>query len=236
MRILLAVVLAAAALPARAGLFGRSKVVSRWTPVSISVNGDDAEWADSSAFEEDGLAVLAMNDADDLYLLITAHTREARDQLSGESRQDMTLWFVAPDGKTRDWGIRLPFSRRAPLTSALRDPAGLDPEPELVQYRGAEVSSGTLPGDVIDRLAAVSRRPIWELKIPLKRLTVSSDKAVATDFVLNAPASGARRPQPARSREERERKDASYHPEEAAWNAQSYSLSVRLARDPSQPR
>src|ERR1019366_2094710 len=133
---------------------------SRWTVRTVPVNGDDAEWKEDSAFEQDGLSILAMNDAASLYLLITAHARETRDLLSGESRQDLTLWFVGADGKTRRWGARIPFSHRAALTSALRDPAGLDPEPEFVHYQGAEVSTASLPGDVIDRLAAVGRRPV----------------------------------------------------------------------------
>ena len=224
-----------AAAPARAGLFGRSKVVSRWTVATVPVNGDDADWAESSAFEEDGLSVLAMNDALSLYLLITAHTREARDQLSGESHQDLTLWFVGPDGKKREWGARIPFSHRSPLTSALRDPAGLDPEPEFVHYEGTAISTASLPGDVQDRLAASGRRPIWELKIPLKRLAITPEKTVALDFVLNAPPAGTKRPQPARAPEKGDRKGEG-HPEELVWNALSYALSVHLAPDPSLPR
>lgn len=241
----LAAVLLCAA-PALAGWFGRSKVGSRWTPARLAVNGDDSEWADSSAFEEDGLAVMAMNDASDLYLLITGHTGDARDQLSGESHQDLTLWFVGPDGKTRDWGMRIPYGHRAPLTSALRDPAGLDPEPEFVHYQGARVSTDTLPGEIVDRLSAQGRRPIWEIKIPLQRLAVTGakDKSVDVDLVLNAPPGGGRRAQPQRRRPEegpggaREGRDGKpdYHPDELVWNAQSYTLRVQLARDPSSPR
>ena len=240
---------------ARAGLFGRSKVGSRWAAKPLAVNGDDSSWDDSSAFEEDGLSVFAMNDASDLYLLITAHTREARDQLSGESHQDLSLWFVAADGKTRRWGARIPFSHRAPLGSSLRDPAGLDPDPEGVRYQGTAISSDSLPDDVVDRLTAVGRRPIWELKIPMKRLEVDSDGAVAVDFVVNAPPGGAKRKtiaheparpesptdggedaSQARSRGRGKRGGGESHPEELVWDALSYSLSVRLARDPASPR
>ena len=242
LRLALAGVLALAAGRAEASLFGRSKVDSRWTVVQLAVNGDDSEWADSSAFEEDGLSVLAMNDKESLYLLLTAHTRESRDQLSGESHQDLTLWFVGADGKTRDWGARIPFSHRAPLTAALRDPAGLDPEPEFVHYEGAQISSASLPGEILDRLGAAGRRPIWELKIPLKRLAISKERTVDVDFVLNAPPGGTKKIQlPSKEPEGGEergggRKGGPHHPEELVWNAQSYSLSVRLAPDPSQPR
>jgi len=221
-------------------LFGRRGVVSRWTPKPLPVNGDDSDWADSSAFEEDGLALMAMNDASDLYLIYTAHTRDAKDQLSGESHQDLTFWFVKEDGKTRDWGMRLPYSHRAPLTSSLRDPAGLDPEPEFVHYQGAQVSSDTLPGEIVDRLSSEGRRPIWEIKVPLKRLAVVSkkkEKTVGLDVVLNAPPGGGRRAPQTRPRgREKDEARPDSHPEELVWNAQSYSLSIRLAPDPAQKR
>ena len=252
--LLLAPLLAAA--PARAGFFGRDKVVALWTAKPLKVDADDSDWADSSAFEEDGFSVFAMNDAHDLYLLITGHTRESRDQLSGESHQDVSLWFVAADGKTRRWGARIPFSHRAPLTGALRDPAGLDPEPEQVSYQGTAVSSGALPGDVVDRLAAVGRRPVWEIKIPLKRLEPNPAGAVAVDFILNAPPGGVKRQAAAkapartespadggedssahgRGRGGKHGGDDGSHPEELVWDALSYSLSVRLAPDPALPR
>jgi hypothetical protein len=238
----------AAALPARAGLFGRDKVVSLWTAKPIGVDGVDTDWDEATAFEEDGLSVFARNDGSDLYLLLTGHTREARDQLSGESHQDVSLWFVAADGKTRRWGARLPYSHRAALTSALRDPAGLDPEPEEVREQGMEVSTGTLPDDVVDRLAAAGRRPVWELKIPLKRLDLNPDGGVAVDFVVSAPPSGAKRPaaKPERTDGDDDRprghgpgakrgSDAGSHPEDLVWNALHYFLSVRLARDPALP-
>jgi hypothetical protein len=251
-----AVVLFLAAAPARAGLFGRSKFSSGWSVKTVDVNSDDSPWDEESAFEEDGLSVIAKNDANNLYLLVTAHTRESRDQLSGESHQDLALWFVAPDGKTRRWGARLPFSRRAPLTNALRDPAGLDPEPELVQYQGAEISSGSLPDDVADRLTAVGRRPVWELKIPLSRLEINRDGVVDMDFIINAPPGGPKRraapkaaartdspadggadAAPARGGGRGGKHgSAESHPEDLVWDASSYTLSLRLARDPSLPR
>jgi hypothetical protein len=248
---LFAACLLAATAPARAGLFGRSRLAALWAAAPVPVNGDDSDWSDKSSFEEDGFAVFAMNDAKDLYLLITGHTRESRDQLSGESHQDLSLWFVAADGKTRRWGARIPFSHRSPLTSALRDPAGLDPEPEQLQYQGAEVSTSTLPGDVVDRLAAAGRRPVWEIKIPLKRLEPNAEGAVAVDFVVSAPPGGAKRqaaPKTARvesptdgadssqrGRGPKRTSDAASHPEDLVWDAQSYVLSVRLAPDPSLP-
>ncbi len=247
-----AALLVFAAASARAGFFGRSKADSVWTGKSVAINGDEDGWDEKSAFEQDGLSLFARNDATDLYLLITAHAHETRDMLSGESHQDLALWFVAADGKTRRWGARLPFSRRAPLTNALREPAGLDPEPEQVRYQGAAVSTGSLPEDVVDRLTAVGRRPIWELEIPLKRLELNRDGALALDFLISAPPGGPKhRAAPAEARTEspadggegsaaphgrgggKRGGDSGSHPEEFVWDALSYSLSIRLARDPA---
>ena len=231
-----AAALAFAAAPARAGLFGRSKLASRWTVKTLPVDGDDSEWTESTAFEEDGISVLAMNDGSALYLIVTAHARETRDELSGESHQDVTLWFAAAGGAPRVWGARLPFSRRAPLTKALREPAGLDPEAERVRYEGSAVSTGSLPSDVGDWLASVGRRPVWEMKIPLGRLEVDAQGAVAVDLVVNAPAGGAKRRAAPQEAERPKRGREESHPEDLVWDARSYALSVHLARDPASPR
>ncbi|MBI3565335.1 MAG: hypothetical protein HY079_09085, partial [Elusimicrobia bacterium] len=143
--------LAAAALlaaSASAGLFWRDKLFSAWTEKPLPVNADDSDWKDSSAFEAEGLGVLATNDADTLWLLVTARTRDARDLLVGETKQDLAVWFLAPDGKTRRWGVRLPYSHRESLATALRDPAGVDPQPELATWTGATVSTEAWPADL----------------------------------------------------------------------------------------
>lgn len=253
-RLAAAALLVLAAASARAGMFGRSKMDSLWTEKSIPINGDEDGWDEKTAFEQDGLSVFARNDGTNLYLLITGHARETRDMLNGESRQDLALWFVAADGKTRRWGMRIPYTHRAPLTNALRDPAGLDPEPELINYLGAAISTATLPEDIIDRLTAVGRRPIWELEIPLKRVELNPDGALAMDFLISAPQGGPKhRAAPAAARTESpadggegsaaphgrgggKHGDAGSHPEEFVWDALSYTLSIRLARDPALAR
>ena len=156
---------------ARAGLFGRDKIDARWTSAPLTVNGDDADWSPESAFEADGISVQARNDANDLYLLITAHTRDGHEQLTGEARENVALWAVAADGRTRVWGALLPFSHRAALTEALRDPAGADPLPDYAVPARSDVSTGTWPAEIVQRMAISARRPVWELKIPRTRLT-----------------------------------------------------------------
>ena len=182
-----------AAVSARAGLFGRGKLESRWAAKPLPVNADDSDWNDSAALEEDGWSWLAMNDGANLYLLVTAHTRDGREQLTGEARQDVGLWFLGADGKSRDWGAKLPYTRRSPLSDALRDPAGVDPEPEFASYQGPAVSTSPWPSDLEDRLSSTGRRPVWEIKIPLKRLAVGPEGAVLVDFTLSDPKGGVRR-------------------------------------------
>lgn len=178
---------------AAAGLFWRDKMSSRWTARPLKVDADDTDWDDSSAYEEEGFALLARNDAENLYLLVTAHTRETRDVLVGEAKQDVSLWFLDADGKTFRWGARLPYGHRESLTTALRDPAGIDPQPELLRWQGAAASTETWPADLADRLAATGRRPVWELRVPLAKLSLTPERTTALDLSISAPSSARRR-------------------------------------------
>lgn len=187
-----ALAVASVAAPARAWLFGRDKVASRWTASKLPVNGDDADWDASAAFETGGLAVEARNDAEDLYLVVTAHTRERRDQLTGEARQDLFVWFLGPDGRRR-WGALLPFSRRPALTSALESPDGADPAPELA-LGGPSLSTAAWPAAVPTRAAYAARRPVWELRVPLKSLTIDAKGGVRADVVVAENRGLARAP------------------------------------------
>lgn len=230
-----------AATTAHAGLFGRDAVSARWTDAALPVNGDDAGWQDAPAFEDEGVSVQAMNDGTDVYFLITARTREVDDLIDGEAHQDLELRFYRADGKSPAWGARLPFSRRESLMHALRDPAGLDPQPELVLYDGASVSSAAWPSDMADRMAAVGRRPIWEIKVPLARLHVDAERTLPFDFVVAAPAGAARtRPEPTPEASKPEGKRGRHEPERAreAWapGAATYGLRLRLARSPDETR
>lgn len=243
----LAALLALAAIPARAGLFGRDKLVSRWSAKPLAVDGDDSAFDEGSAFEDEGYSVQAVNDADSLYLLVSVHSREGRDQLTGAARQDLTLWFVGADGKTRDWGLRLPYSRRLIASDAPRDPAGYDPEPELTRYEGAAVSSAPCPSEIKDRIASSGRRPVWEIKIPLSRLTLDAERGVRFDFVVSA---GARRKprsadEPNARRREPEGEPGGVdgrgapaapplpRPEESFYESLSFSLRATLSSGPA---
>lgn len=218
---------------ASAALFGRDKVAARWTAAPLPVNGDDSDWDPASAFETDGLGVSARNDADALYILVTAHTRDGREQLTGEAREDVALWFAGADGKTREWGALLPFSLRPSLTEALRDPAGADPAPEYARVTGTAVSTAAWPAELETRLAISARRPVWELKIPRRRLTPRPDGTVALDFTVTANGPVRRAPQAPSLEQGRRgiRPSAAGAPEGVAL-----FLSVRMAAPPEARR
>jgi len=219
---------------ASGGLFGRDTVASRWTAAPLPVNGDDSDWDASSAFETDGLAVSARNDADALYLLVTAHTSDGRAQLTGEARENVALWFTGANGKTRDWGVRLPFSRRSPLTEELRDPAGVDPAPEYARVSGPVISTAAWPAELVNRMAISARRPVWELKIPRRLLTLRPDGTVAVDFAVTENGPVRRAPQTASLEQGRR----GLHPPPAAGAPEGVALflSVRLAKPPEAGR
>ncbi|MFI5345818.1 MAG: hypothetical protein ACHQ51_05540 [Elusimicrobiota bacterium] len=218
---------------AGASLFGRDKVLSGWTAVPIAVTGDDSAWDPQSAFESDGLSVSARNDANDLYLLITAHTRDGREQLTGEARENVALWAVAADGRTRSWGALLPFSHRAPLAEAIQDPAGVDPLPEYAVPAGVSVSTDAWPAEIANRLATSARRPVWELKIPCRRLTPRRDGSYAFDFVVTG--SGAVRAAPPATLEEGTRRRGTA-PVRSAPEGVSLFVSVKPAGPPEAAR
>ena len=221
--------------PASAGLFGRDKVESRWLAAPILVNADDADWDTRYAFESDGFSVMARNDANDLYFLITAHTRDGREQLIGEARQNVALWAVAADGRTRTWGASLPFSHRSPLSDALRDPAGVDPQPEYAVPAGTSVSTDTWPADMTDRMGASARRPVWEIKIPRRRLVARPDGTYAFD--LTVAGGGPSRPAPIQSSTQDETgRRHSTPPVRGAPEAVSLSVSVKPASPPEAGR
>src|SRR5260370_3861976 len=104
-----------------------------------------------------------MTDGSDLYLKLTASTREGRAQLTGFARQDVTLWFFKADGKTRSWGLRMPYSRMTP------------PDEDELRY-GPVVSAGASPSRApklgqIPRVAASSAPVVppsaWPTALPL---------------------------------------------------------------------
>jgi len=221
----------------------------------VHVDGDDREWPDRGAFEDEGLSLQAMNDGSDVYLKVTSSTKEGRAQLTGAARQDATFWFYAGDGKTRSWGLRIPFSRMPPpQDDDLRDgpvfggTGGL--QPELLEVASVPSSTGTVvstaawPTDVEFRLGYAGHRPVWELRMPLKRLTPDKDRRYPVDFVITGKSArlhSVPRPTPAPAPEAVGRKGRDHahpdaHEEVGVPEPMAFILSLRLAEDPALAR
>ena len=100
---------AIAVLPAGAFLGIGFGVQSRLPDGPVQIDGRATEWALMPVLETHGLSFRAMNDASNLYLLIRGTDSDGRILLSGQYRQNVTLWFLNPSGKTKTWGILFDF-------------------------------------------------------------------------------------------------------------------------------
>ncbi len=247
-----------AASAARAGFWGRDALTSSWAVTPPRADGDDSDWSESDGYEDDGLGVAAMNNGTDLYLKLTASTREGRAQLTGIARQDVALWFFAADGKTRAWGLRMPYSRMTPPDEdelrygpVVTAGAQSSREPELLQTSGVPASSGTVvstaawPTDMMFRLGFSGRRPVWHLRLPLARLTPDKKGVYPLDFLVTGKGTrlpAAPHPPPA-AKEEGGRRGGGAHGGESAPREDSgklepveFNLTLRLTRDPALTR
>jgi len=184
-RWLSAIVLVSAVLPAYA-LFGRDKIASLWPSSPVVIDGRAMEWSDMPLLDEDGVGFRAMNDSTNLYLLIGGTANDGRLLLSGKSGQNITLWFLKSDGKTRDWGIDLDFSQEDDPTVA--SPTKLSDwglAPERVIQQGLEVSTTTFPAEIdfqADLSSQRGRQPLYEMRIPLTMIE-HKGRSIDADFV-----------------------------------------------------
>ena|GEM_PF-1128159 len=172
--------------------FGRDKVESLWPEKPVVIDGRATEWTLMPVLEDEGLGFRAMNDASNLYILIRGTANNGRVQLSGRYRQNVTLWFLKADHKTKDWGIMLDFTGAKPLSS-VQDWQSLDTiplsafgiTPEMILPQGLEISTAALPADIefqADLSSQHSRQPVYEMCIPLQRLQ-RNGKSIYVDFV-----------------------------------------------------
>ncbi len=169
----------------------RDSVDSRWTPKPVALNADDAAWSDTDVEYEPGIDFRAKNDGANLYLHLTADGSDGRALMSGTFRQDLTFWFYGSDGKTRSFGLRLPFSRLQPPLPGSWQILGQTPPfasgttPELLLPSGVAVSTG-LPQGLRLQGGLAGRDPVYTLVVPLKALRPAPGKPVRLDF-LAAP-------------------------------------------------
>jgi hypothetical protein len=166
---------------ARSGhaLSWRTSVDSQWPEKPIQIDGRATEWSEMPVVEEGGLAIRAMNDASNLYLLIRGANDDGRILLSGNYRQNVVVWFLKPDHKSKAWGINVDFSHAHPPEPLLVDGqvhsremislSDMGIEPEMVLPQGLEVSTTSFPSDFAfqaDLSSQHGRQPIFEIQIP----------------------------------------------------------------------
>jgi hypothetical protein len=181
----LAGILLSAGQPAQA-FFGRDKIASLWSSAPVQIDGRATEWSDMPLLDEEGIGFRAMNDGANLYLLIGGTAADGRLLLSGKSGQTITLWFLKPDGKTKEWGIDLDFSRAEDPT--VDSPTTLGDwgiAAERVVPQGLEVSSTTFPTEIefqADLSSQRGRQPLYEMRIPLA-LIEHKGRTIDFDFV-----------------------------------------------------
>jgi hypothetical protein len=89
----------------------RDSMTSRWAEAPIRVTVPDMEWEQTEALEDSGFNFRARNDSVNLYLMISAMDRDSRSVMKGTYRQDVVLWSLGPKDRSRNWGLRLAFSR-----------------------------------------------------------------------------------------------------------------------------
>jgi hypothetical protein len=174
----------AAAGGARATAWLNGTAASLWTSQPLSMDGGQEQWSKSDTASETSVAFRVMNDASDLYLLITPMGRDGKGLLSGGYRQDAALWFLSPDQKTRSWGLRVPYSRLDQLTSGTTQAQTV--EPECVAMQDTEVSTAPMPGGVSFHLEFDERKPMIEIRLALKSLPAPDVKTVLLEFTTTA--------------------------------------------------
>jgi uncharacterized membrane protein YgcG len=174
--ILTVLLIAAVASGARAMLWWRDKIASLWAAQPLSLDGGEAQWSKSDETDETSVIFRATNDSSDAYLLIAPDGKDGKGLLTGNYRQDSTLWFLGPDKKTRAWGLNIPYSRLDQLAP------GTPVQPEYLTMQGTQVSTAPVPADISLRLDRDSRNPSIAIRIALKDFPSTSEKPIPLDF------------------------------------------------------
>ena len=159
---------------------GRDKVDSLWPKKPVQIDGRAAEWSEMPVVEVQGLSFRAMNDTANLYLLIRGANPDGRSLLGGNYRQNVTVWILKPDHKSKAWGMNLDFSHaHAPEPDMeggrihereMINLSDMGIAPEMVLQQGLEVSTTTFPAEFAfqaDLSSQHGRQPVYEIRIPL---------------------------------------------------------------------
>lgn len=166
-------------------LFGRTKLKSAKASGGAALDGRGAAWQDAEPFADSGLALRALNDGSNLYLLLSAENREGRGLLHGVAGQEIALWFMEAGGKKRAWGIAF-------VPEAGAGPGPRELESRKVSVEGVRVATSPVPADIEVAFERSERDPSVGLRIPLSSLSVEGG-VVPADLVTGEADEETRR-------------------------------------------
>jgi len=160
--------------------FLRDHVDSLWPEKPVEIDGRATEWSEMPVVEVEGLSFRTMNDESNLYLLIRGTNPDGRSLLGGTYRQNVTVWFLKPDHKSKAWGLNVDFGHAHPAEPVMENGRMHEREminlsdmgitPEMVLQEGLEVSTTTFPPAFAfqaDLSSQHGRQPVYEIQIPL---------------------------------------------------------------------
>ncbi|MDE2236804.1 MAG: hypothetical protein KGK30_02835, partial [Elusimicrobia bacterium] len=225
---------------ARAFLWWRDSVRSHWTDKPPALSGEDAAWSGAEEIEEPQLDVRVLNDGEAVYVRLIADGMDGRALLAGAYRQDVTLWFLNPDGKAKAWGVTIPFSALGPSPSPLRlneAPPVPDVEPQPASAGTDAAPAAALPPGLRVRSALSGKTPVLEAAIALRSLKIKDGKEILLDLVSSPVNPDIRRqlqarPKAGRRRGGRRGETAGPESEVDLPSPLHLRLSIRLAGRP----
>jgi hypothetical protein len=177
------------------------QVVSRWRDRAIAVDGRQDDWGSSglTPFGDQPVSIDVMNDADFLYVRLTASEPAVRNEIL---RRGLILWFDPEGGTKKRFGIEYPVAEPGGFgagrsggyggrrgrdgssgNAAPRDPADQYEPPDRLEVHGPgkdDVRSLTLDhAEAIEAAVKVDQGVVvYELKVPLAK---SGDREYAIE-------------------------------------------------------
>jgi hypothetical protein len=173
---------------------------STWKDRNIVIDGKDTEWQDCMS-QEGSVYLGVCNDADYLYLCLSATGKATKAQLMGLFKQSFTVWFD-PQGKgRRAFGVRFsnesPFMNEALVNKVqfLKTPEFQIVANEMIHNMEIEVLKNNYPValladakgiDVAAGMSMNGRKLTFEFRVPLKK---SGDHPFAIEAMPGKPVS-----------------------------------------------
>ena len=168
-RLLLACAALLAAAPCRAFWWG-PRAQSLWRDRAIVIDGRDEDWQGQEAGDAQGVAFAFANDDQDLYVLLSPHTRSLKRQLAGDFKQDFTIWIDTSAGKRKAVGVKL--------------------SGETSPREAADVGMAADGAAAELRVGPMDERGVLEARIPLAGLGNPMPRIISVGFETSAPREG----------------------------------------------